>query len=66
MKEKVIKVLTLLGKGFGLLSSLNAIPGVSPDKGVIIFFCASLLKDVVNRVVDFLDDGTVNNSNATK
>lgn len=61
-KNTVIKLLTTVGKGLGLISSMGAIPMVSPEKGVIIFFIASLLKDVVNRVADFVDDGKINNS----
>lgn len=57
-----IKVLTLIGKGLGLVGTLNVIPGLSPEKSVLVFFIASLLKDVVNRVGDFLDDGKQNNS----
>ena len=60
--SKVIRILALVGKATGVIGSLNAIPGLSPEKAVLVFFIASLLKDVVNRVGDFLDDGKVNES----
>lgn len=62
-KEKIIKYLSLIGKGVGVVGSMNAIPGVSPTTGAIIFMIASCVKDVVNRALDFLDDGSVNGSN---
>lgn len=57
-----LKVLTYIAKVAGLVASLNAIPFVSPSTGVIIFFVASVLKDTINRVGDFLDDGKENSS----
>ena len=42
---------------FGFVATLNAIPYVAPSTGVIIFFVASLLKDTVDRIGDFLDNG---------
>ncbi len=60
--QKVVKILALVGKGLGLLGTLNTIPGVPPEKGVIIFVAASIVKDVVNRVGDYLDDGVENKS----
>ena len=30
---------------------------VAPSTGVIVFFVASLLKDTVDRIGDFLDNG---------
>lgn len=57
-----LKILSYVGKAAGFVATLNVIPGVSPSTGVIIFFVASLLKDTINRVGDFLDDGTSNNS----
>ncbi len=61
-KDTVLKLLALVGKGVGFLGAFNVIPGLSPEKSVIVFFAASLLKDVVNRIGDFLDDGQNNNS----
>lgn len=60
--QTTLKVLALLAKGLGILGTLNTIPGVTPEKGVLIFFGGSLLKDIVNRVGDFLDDGKENQS----
>jgi hypothetical protein len=53
----VLLVLSFVTKAAGLIATLNAIPGVSPSEGVIIFFVASLVKDTVNRIGDFLDHG---------
>ena len=61
-KANVLKWLSLAGKGLGLLGGFGAIPFVSPEKGVLIFAASSILKDVVNRVGDLLDDGKVNDS----
>lgn len=57
-----VKILTYIAKVLGIVGALNVIPGVSPQVGAIIFFAASLAKDTVNRVADFLDDGEVNDS----
>jgi hypothetical protein len=50
-------ILSYVAKAAGFVATLNAIPFVSPSAGVIIFFSASLLKDTVDRVGDFLDNG---------
>lgn len=60
--KNAVKYLSYLGKALGLVGSLNVIPGLSQEKSVLIFFVASLLKDTVNRVGDYLDDGKVNDS----
>lgn len=60
--QTTLKVLSYVAKAAGLVISLNTLPFVSPSTGVIIFFVASLLKDTVNRLGDFLDDGKTNNS----
>jgi hypothetical protein len=60
--ESAIKILSYVAKALGFVSALNVIPFVSPEIGVMIFFGASLLKDTVNRIGDFLDDGKENNS----
>jgi hypothetical protein len=49
--------LSYIAKAAGFVATLNAIPGISPAKGVIIFFVASLVKDTVDRIGDFLDNG---------
>jgi hypothetical protein len=53
----ILKTLSYVAKAAGFIATLNAIPFVSPTTGVIIFFIASLLKDTVDRVGDFLDSG---------
>lgn len=60
--KKSIKILTLLGKVLGAVGTLDVIPGVSPERGVLIFLIASIAKDAVNRIGDWLDDGKVNDS----
>lgn len=57
-----LKVLTYVAKLLGFVSSLNAVPFVSSSTGIIIFFAASVLKDTIDRVGDFLDDGKENQS----
>lgn len=59
--QTTLKVLSLLGKILGAFVAMDQTL-VSPKYGVIIFFAASVLKDVVNRVGDFLDDGKENHS----
>ena len=61
-KANVLKWLSLAGKGLGILSGFGAIPFISPEKGVLIFAGASILKDVVNRIGDLVDDGKQNDS----
>jgi hypothetical protein len=60
--ETTSKILAYVGKAFGLITAMNVIPFVDPKIGIIIFFVSSLIKDTVNRVADFLDDGEVNDS----
>jgi len=62
MKANLLKYLALIGKITGVIAGLGAIPFVSPQTGVMIFAVASILKDVVNRIGDFVDDGQANNS----
>ncbi len=52
-----LKILSYVAKAAGFITTLNVIPGVSASTGVIIFFIASLVKDTVDRVGDFLDNG---------
>lgn len=61
-KANVLKYLALAGKVTGVVAGLGAIPFVSPQAGVLIFAGASILKDVVNRVGDLIDDGQANGS----
>jgi len=64
--NKSIKILSLLGKVLGLLTSLSAYADAIPAKwapvGIIAFGVASILKDSVNRLGDLLDDGQINQS----
>ena len=53
----LLLILSYVVKAAGFIATLNAIPFVSPSDGVIIFFVASLLKDTVDRIGDFLDNG---------
>jgi hypothetical protein len=53
----LLLVLSFIAKAAGFVATLNAIPGIPPSEGVIIFFIASLVKDSVNRIGDFLDHG---------
>ena len=53
----ILLILSYLAKAAGFVATLNAIPFVSPATGIVIFFIASLLKDTVDRVGDFLDNG---------
>ncbi len=53
----MLKILSYVAKAAGFIATLNAIPFVSPTTGVIVFFTASLLKDTVDRIGDFLDSG---------
>ena len=57
-----LKYLSLVGKLAGFVSALNVVPFVDPKVGVVVFAAASILKDVVNRVGDLLDDGQQNAS----
>ena len=57
-----LKILSLVGKVAGVVAGFNVIPFVPPQYGVFIFAGASILKDVVNRVGDLVDDGKQNDS----
>lgn len=59
--EKTIKILSYIGKAVGLVASIDLTP-MNPKWGPIIFFVASLVKDSVNRVIDFMDNGKVDGS----
>jgi hypothetical protein len=56
-----LKVLSLVGKAVGVASVIDW-TGISPKYGALIFFGSSLLKDIVNRVGDFLDNQKIDNS----
>ena len=59
--KTTLKVLTWIAKLTGLAATIDLTP-LHPKYGPIIFLAASLLKDTVNRLGDFLDDGQANNS----
>ncbi len=59
--DKTLKILTWVGKAVGLLAAINLTP-LNPKFGPIIFFGASLAKDTINRLGDYLDDGKENKS----
>ena len=62
MKTKILKWITLVIKGIGLLSGFGTIPFISPEKGVLVFLGASFAKDTLTRLGDMLDDGKENQS----
>jgi hypothetical protein len=55
--SNMLLLLSYVAKAAGFVATLHALPFVSPSTGVIIFFVASLLKDTVDRIGDFLDNG---------
>lgn len=61
-KTALLKHASLIGKVAGLISGLGAIPFIPEQYGLLIFLVASTLKDVVNRIGDYLDDGVENKS----
>jgi hypothetical protein len=58
---KTLKIFSLIGKVAGVALTLAA-PFGNTQIGIYIFAGASILKDVVNRVGDLLDDGKDNQS----
>ena len=61
MTTKSLRLLSLIGKTVGLIVTVTA-PFGSTAHGMLIFAGASILKDVVNRVGDLVDDGKSNDS----
>jgi len=59
--QTFLKILSFLAKISGLVIALD-VTSLSPKYGALIFFAASITKDFVNRIGDFLDDGKVNQS----
>ena len=55
--SNILLIFSYIAKAAGFIATLNALPYVSPANGVIIFFVASLLRDTVDRIGDFLDNG---------
>ena len=60
--QTTLLILSYLAKAAGFITALNVIPLVSSSTGILIFFIASLLKDTVNRIGDFLDNGKEDHS----
>ena len=58
---KTLKILSLIGKVAGVALTVAA-PFGNTRIGLYIFAGASILKDVVNRVGDLVDDGKENQS----
>lgn len=61
-KDRVISILTTVGKALGFLTGLGTIPFVPPQTGILIFAGASTLKEVVKLIGDLTDDGKRNDS----
>jgi hypothetical protein len=55
--SNTLLILSYIAKAAGFIATLKVIPFVAPSTGVIIFFVASILKDTVDRIGDFLDNG---------
>ena len=60
--QNTLLILSYIGKAAGVVTTLGTIPFVTPSTGIIIFFIASLLKDTINRIGDFLDNGKADSS----
>ena len=64
--QNTVRILALVGKILGVITGLATYADALPDKwapiAVIVFGISSTLKDTVNRIGDFLDDGKANNS----
>jgi hypothetical protein len=56
-----LKILSLVGKVAGIALTV-ATPFGNHPVGLYVFAGASILKDAVNRLGDFLDDGKQNGS----
>lgn len=65
-KQDILKWLSLAGKGLSVVAGLAAYANFIPPKwaplAVLAFGVSSILKDTVNRIGDFLDDGQANQS----
>lgn len=70
MKDKLIHALSFLAKALSLVVGLKALPFLAmlpPESkpallAIFIFALASTLKEGIRLVLDFLDDGRLNNS----
>jgi hypothetical protein len=59
--QTTLKILSWIGKLAGILVTVD-ITGINPKYGPIVFFLASLVKDTVNRVGDYLDNQKMDGS----
>lgn len=62
MKTKILLALTLIAKLAGFVGMLGVIPGISFVGGASIVAGASIVKDLVNRIGDFIDNGKADGS----
>lgn len=61
MTTKTVRFLSLIGKAAGIGITLAG-PFSGTPVGLIVFAASSLLKDIVNRAGDLVDDGKPNDS----
>lgn len=61
-KSKVLHIFTGLCKAISVAVGFNQIPFIPQEYAVLIFMLASLLKDALIGIGDFLDDGKINKS----
>lgn len=61
--ENILKILALVGKVAGVAVAVDPSAfGANAQVGVLIFLVASILKDTVNRVGDYLDNKKMDGS----
>lgn len=60
--QNALKIVSLIGKIVSVAGAIAWPEIVSPKIAAIIFVTSSILKDLVNRLGDFFDDGQINNS----
>lgn len=60
--KTTLQYLSLIGKILGVLGGLNAIPVLDNGKWLLLFSISSILKDTVNRLGDYMDDGKPSSS----
>lgn len=60
--KKLIRFLAMLAKLLGLVTVLDKVPFIPPQWGIPIFLLASLGKDFLVTLCDWLDDGKINKS----
>jgi hypothetical protein len=55
--KNVVLYLSCVVKAAGFMASMNGIPFIKPEHGVLLALAASLAKDTANRLADLLDNG---------